>query len=559
MNRVLVVTPRPDERDRLALCARRAGYSVRSTGETSEAPGLAREWHPHIVIAPLDAHAADGAPLLSALRALPACDSMGIIALLPPGQRDLRPALLAGADDALPAPVGEPALLEAIAARLARTRPATPSSPHVATPALDDLLRPLGACTRPVTVALVGLLDTAAIAAAAGCSAAQQVEALWAQRVHALAQDALVATPIGPGEVLVVLPPSTPQIRAVLAALAGTGQIPVEVDGRTYRTRGAVGVVTLRRDEHSAGAPCPVPDSASLLARCRFALERARSQSHPRVHAFDDAEAHGVVDDLALAAHIQHAAQHGRFQLVYLPKVSLPAGEVLGVEALIRWSMPSGEAVPPARLLAVADQAGLLDEVGTWALREACRQAAKWTEAGLRLPVSVNIAAAQFRRGDLVDETRLALSEAGLQGEQLTIEVSERTVATTGDEVREQLADIRVSGVRVSIEDVGAGALALPLLRGLPMDELKADQSLVERLPGTGQDRAAADLVLREARAADVPCVAEGVENAAQWAYLAEQGWAAAQGWLVSRPLPPRSVPEYCTRMAASQQAAMDG
>lgn len=555
MIRVLLVTPRPDERDRLALCARRAGYSVRSTGDAADAPGMVREWHPNIVIAPLECRPAEGESLIAALRALPSASPVGIIALLPPGQRDLRPALLAGADDALPAPVGEPALLEAIAARLARSRTDAPSSPATpAAPHLDDLLRPLQTCARPVTVALVGLMDTAAIAAAAGCDAARSVETLWSQRVHALAQDAIAVAPVGPAELLVVLPPSTPQIRAVLAALAGTGQIPIDVAGRTYRTRGAVGVVTLLRDGHEPGSPAHTPDTATLLARCRFALDRARTLEHPRVHAFDDGEAAGVVDDLALAAHIQHAAQHGRFQLVYLPKVSLPAGEVLGVEALIRWSMPSGEAVPPARLLAVADQAGLLDEVGTWALREACRQAARWTESGLRLPVSVNIAAAQFRRGDLVDETRLALSEAGLQGEQLTIEVSERTVAVAGEDVRDQLADIRVAGVRVSIEDVGAGAQALPLLRGLPMDELKADQSLVGRLPGTSQDRAAADLVLREARAAEVPCVAEGVENAAQWAYLAEQGWSAAQGWLVSRPIPPRAVPDYCARAAATQR-----
>jgi len=112
VNRVLLVTPRHDERDRLALCARRAGYSVRSTGDALEAPAMVREWHPHIVIAPLECCTAEGEPLIAALRALPSVSPVGIIALLPPDQRDLRPALLAGADDALPAPVGEPALLE---------------------------------------------------------------------------------------------------------------------------------------------------------------------------------------------------------------------------------------------------------------------------------------------------------------------------------------------------------------------------------------------------------------------------------------------------------------
>jgi EAL domain-containing protein (putative c-di-GMP-specific phosphodiesterase class I) len=294
-----------------------------------------------------------------------------------------------------------------------------------------------------------------------------------------------------------------------------------------------------------------LPEVSTVVARCRVALRRGLAQGFPQVGVFQERHAEDELDDFELAALLQQAVEEGRFQLAYLPKVAMTTGTVLGVEALIRWNMPSGESVPPERLLNVADDAGLLDEVGTWALREACRQAAQWSLAGLRLPVSVNISGGQFRRGDLVDETRMALSEAGLQGEQLTVEVSERALARDAATVRDQLAEVRVAGARVSIEDVGAGALPFATLRTVPLDEIKIDQSLVARLPGSAQDRAAVDLVLHEARARSVPCVAEGVENAAQWAYLAEQGWPAAQGWLVCRPLAPEAVPDFCAASGA--------
>lgn len=540
MTRVLIIQPDPAERDRMALALRRAGLGVRSAADALAGIQAAEEWRPEVAIVPLDGAHSGGTSVVASLRAHRSSAPLEIIALLPPGEVDARMALLAGADDALPACPSEAALLEAVAVRASRAAHragACGEHDHAASLLTAALRR----AERPVAVALVALQGADSLNAVEGPEALQTFEHAWLQRVRALAPDALAVASIGPGEAVLVLPPSTPQVRALLAALAGTGQMPIRAGRALLRARSALGVTTLERN-------APLPELTVVLARCRVALRRALLQGFPQVHTFQEFQAEGELDDFELAAHLQHAVEAGRFQLAYLPKVCMASGGVLGVEALIRWNMPTGESVPPERLLAVADEAGLLDEVGTWALREACRQAAHWTQAGLRLPVSVNISAGQFRRGDLVDETRMALSEAGLQGEQLTVEVSERALARDTSSVRDQLAEVRVAGARVSIEDVGGGALALSTLRSLPLDELKIDQSLVARLPGNGQDRAAVDLVLREAHALGVRCVAEGVEHAAQWAYLAEHGWPAAQGWLVSRPLAPEAVPDFCAR-----------
>jgi len=125
-----------------------------------------------------------------------------------------------------------------------------------------------------------------------------------------------------------------------------------------------------------------------------------------------------------------------------------------------------------------------------------------------------------------------------------------------GGEVREQLEAIRVSGVRVALDDFGTGIESLGLLRRFPLDELKIDHTVVERLPGSTEDRASMDITLRHARSLGIACVAVGVERAAQWAFLAERGWDAAQGWYIAKPIPGADIPAFARHDAAAIQAA---
>jgi EAL domain-containing protein (putative c-di-GMP-specific phosphodiesterase class I) len=173
--------------------------------------------------------------------------------------------------------------------------------------------------------------------------------------------------------------------------------------------------------------------------------------------------------------------------------------------------------------------------------------------------VSVNIAASQFRRGDLEDEVRMALSEAALPGRFLTLEVQEGTLQRDGDLVATQLEAIRVAGVRVSIDDFGTGIGGIALLRRFPIDELKVDRTVIARLPGSAEDRATLDVALRHARQLGVECSAEGVEHAEQWAFLAERGMHSAQGWHIAHPLQGREIPGFVRRDPAVLAAAATG
>jgi EAL domain-containing protein (putative c-di-GMP-specific phosphodiesterase class I) len=342
----------------------------------------------------------------------------------------------------------------------------------------------------------------------------------------------------GPGEAIVALPASTPDLRVAIASLGGTGQPTLELAGTRLRLRAAVGTATLE-----AGSDA-VP--ARVLSRARAALARARGGPAPRVLAHADGDPESLLDGLAVAAMLQEALERGAFRLVFLPKVRVIDRAVIGAEALIRWTLPStGEAVPARRILDAAADAGLLDEVGAWALREACRRAASWCAAGAELPVSVNIAPSQFRRGDLVDQVHMALGEAGLPGRLLTLEAPEGVLSSgTGDAVA-QLEAVRAAGASVAIDDFGTGIDGIACLHRCPADEVKLDRSVVARLPGSAEDRATLDLVQRHARRLGARCVAEGIERADQWALLSERGWDAAQGWLVSRPIDGADVPGF--------------
>jgi EAL domain-containing protein (putative c-di-GMP-specific phosphodiesterase class I)/GGDEF domain-containing protein len=429
-----------------------------------------------------------------------------------------------------------------------RVHPTEPAPEHPDRPAFDGLAsrlaRAIDPMLRPVTVAAVAVEDLDAIAVVHGADAVRALDAAWNERLRALAPAPAAVLAAGPGEAVVALPASTPDLRTAVASLGGTGQPILALAGTPVRLRTAVGTATLD--------PGSAMTAEALISCARNALARARRGPAPRVHAHADGDAHAVLEGLQVAAMLQQALERGAFRLVFLPKVRVIDRAVIGAEALIRWTLPStGEAVPARRLLDAAADAGLLDEVGAWALREACRRAAAWCAEGAEVPVSVNIAPSQFRRGDLVDQVHLALGEAGLPGRLLSIEVPEGVLASDGDAVAAQLEAVRAAGASIAIDDFGTGIDGIACLHRCGADEVKLDRSVVARLPGSAEDRATLDLVQRHARRLGARCVAEGIERADQWALLSERAWDAAQGWLVSRPIDGADVPAFAQGGAA--------
>lgn len=228
------------------------------------------------------------------------------------------------------------------------------------------------------------------------------------------------------------------------------------------------------------------------------------------------------------------AAQDG-FTLHYQPRIDLRSGAVTGGEALIRWPHSKRGLMAAGSFIPLAEQAGLVTEIGGWVLRTACAAALAWPPM---VRVAVNVSARQLHDGALLGQLGAALAASGLAPERLEIELSEAILLEDDLDTLLALSAARDLGVGLTLDDFGSGLASLSMLRRLPFEQLKLDRSLIRGLTEDGDDVAIVQAIVDASHALGLAVVAEGVETAAQRALLAAIGCDAAQGYLFSRPLP---------------------
>jgi EAL domain-containing protein (putative c-di-GMP-specific phosphodiesterase class I) len=241
--------------------------------------------------------------------------------------------------------------------------------------------------------------------------------------------------------------------------------------------------------------------------------------------------------------------------LHYQPILFLPSGEVTGVEALVRWQHPDRGLLMPCDFVPLAEQNGVVVPLTRWVLGEATRQAVAWQRAGLPLVTAVNISAAHFSTGTLVSDVHDALAAAGLPPERLVLELTETSVAEDPLRAAAQFAQLRISGVEVSIDDFGSGFSSLSQLVSIPAGVLKLDRSLVAGTEARRSESAAAiAAVVGLARACGMRSLAEGVETADQLALVRQLGCSYAQGFHIARPMPGVDVPGWLARRGSADR-----
>ncbi|WP_308627198.1 putative bifunctional diguanylate cyclase/phosphodiesterase [Massilia genomosp. 1] len=241
---------------------------------------------------------------------------------------------------------------------------------------------------------------------------------------------------------------------------------------------------------------------------------------------------------LALEADLRGALERREFSLHYQPQMDLRSGALAGLEALIRWTHPVRGNVAPAAFIPLAEECGLIVELGDWVLKTACRQIRRWSDAGLApRHTAVNISAVQLSRGRLLDSVRRALDEAGIAPEQLELEITESFVMLERELSFQSLADLRALGVRLSIDDFGTGYSSLAYLQQLKVHKLKIDMSFVRHMVNNSGNAAIVRAVIALGQSLGLEVIAEGVEQAAQARHLRELGCDVMQGYLFSRPL----------------------
>lgn len=251
----------------------------------------------------------------------------------------------------------------------------------------------------------------------------------------------------------------------------------------------------------------------------------------------------GLVQENALRAALRNGTG---LRLHYQPQINLQTGQVLGVEALSRWTLPDGTDIPPSRFIPLAEECGLVAELGLWALREACQQIAQWRAQGLDIPsVSVNLSPTSFHNLGLPLMIGDVLVENGLRPDDLTIEITENVLLDTNPTTLQTIHQIHAIGVRLSMDDFGVGYSSLGYLQRLPIHEIKLDRSFVANLEADQTARKLSEAVLRIGESLQLQVIAEGVETAFQREMLIAQGYHAAQGYLFAHPMAADKLSEW--------------
>ena len=278
-------------------------------------------------------------------------------------------------------------------------------------------------------------------------------------------------------------------------------------------------------------------DVETLLKHADVAMYQAKERGKAGYHFYTRTISDQMERKFSIETDLRGAVGNGELVLNYQPKICLSSGRISGVEALIRWEHPEQGILPPADFIPVAEETGLILEIGNWAFRQACLDCRRLHEAGHDLSMAVNVSPAQFHQVDFVDKTRVLMEEEGVRPGWIDLELTEGLLVEDSQASIEKLGRVRELGVGVSIDDFGTGYSSLSYLKRFSLSSLKIDQSFVRDLTVDPNDAAIVEATIALAHSLDLHVIAEGVESRRQLQILQEHECDAAQGFLFSRPL----------------------
>ncbi|WP_429021526.1 putative bifunctional diguanylate cyclase/phosphodiesterase [Aeromonas allosaccharophila] len=287
-----------------------------------------------------------------------------------------------------------------------------------------------------------------------------------------------------------------------------------------------------------------------LLKQADTAMYQAKSAGRKTRRFFDASMQQQADRRLLIHNELRNALSQQELTLYYQPQHMVDGGDIIGVEALIRWQ-PAGRAlVSPAEFIPIAEETDLIVDIGNWVLHEACAQYVLWEENGIHIPqISVNVSAKQFHATDFVERIHDVLAQTGMDPACLNLEITESVVLGHAEDTISKMTELKELGISFAIDDFGAGYSSLSYLKRLPADELKIDRSFIQDIPKDGDNMAIVEAVIAMARHMGFNVTAEGVESRQQLEFLKAQGCSFYQGYLASKPLPVPYLEKYVQRL----------
>ena len=383
---------------------------------------------------------------------------------------------------------------------------------------------------RLVTVVFLDLDKFKLVNDSLGHSAGDELLKTVAQRMLECVRRTDTVVRLGGDEFVIILfdqPTNVDGITPVLHKIQEAILQPIQLSGHTLHVTCSMGLATY---------PADGDDTDTLLSNADAAMYRAKELGRNSYQFYTSEMKSKVQGKLAMQDGLRNALNHNEFLLLYQPQVDLQSGQIIGVEALIRWQHPSLGIVSPIQFIPQAEETGLIVSIGDWVIHTACRQNKAWQDAGHPpITMSVNISARQFIERDLIDRVRHALQETGLDPMYLELELTESLIMQDLQQAISTMKELQAMGISLSIDDFGTGYSSLAALKSFPIARLKIDQSFVRDLPDNENDKAIATAVISLGHKLNLKVIAEGVETQEQQTFLRENGCDEIQGYFFSR------------------------
>ncbi len=370
-----------------------------------------------------------------------------------------------------------------------------------------------------------------------------------ALRMRACVRDVDTVARLGGDEFVVLIddagigvPEAIASARRVAEKVLDRLGAPYDVAGRQHRSGTSIGVSLFGLEAMTV---------EDVLKRSDVAMYQAKAAGRNTVRFFDPTMQAQVEARAALEVDLRDSLSRDLLELHYQPQVG-PGDRVVGAEALLRWTHPERGPVSPGEFIPVAEQSGLIVELGEWVLRRACAQLASWARLPqtAQLALAINVSVHQFRQADFVDKIRLALEQHRIVPARLKLEITESMFVADQEAIIHKMRQIKTLGVGFSLDDFGTGYSSLSYLRRLPLDQLKIDQSFVREVLTDPNDAAIARTVIALGQSLGLAVIAEGVESQGQRDFLAAHGCDYCQGYLISRPVPVAQFEQFVAQRA---------
>lgn len=391
---------------------------------------------------------------------------------------------------------------------------------------------------RPLTIAMLDIDNFQRVNNALGHNTGDDVLVEVARRIsRELGQDAVVAR-VGADEFAAILPHVNTEQEAFDIAeklLTRLGEAHLTCKSEDVYLSASIGIASFPEDAN---------DTSNIMRCAELAMIQAKEQGRNRVGLYSVNLHSQKGADLALETALRRAIDNEDLHLVYQPQFDAKTGEIAGVEALLRWTTAEGKTIPPSTFIPIAEEMGVIGELGRWVILTACKQLVAWRQEGLHnLRLAVNVSVQQFYGSmDFAEQLRTIIVDKGVAADRLEIEVTESLFMRDIDDMRVKLQRLRDLGVKIALDDFGTGFSSLSYLRTLPFDSVKLDRSFVSDIEDGAEGKTLAITILNMAHNLGKTCIAEGVETNHQFDVLRDAGCELIQGYLLGRPMAPEDI-----------------